>query len=173
MDLRCIGNSIIMTNYMIGEFAKANPAISFVHSSVPVRVKPILHHYRIPKLRATAKFLRPDSIDLKEAGARQCFIATTARFPPSCDINEALDPRARGVPAPWGEQVVELGWDAFRGSGAYVVDCNGILGQKYSFYHDYQPYSPKISSGPRVYKHTMEVFKEADRRNIEQSNDQF
>lgn len=158
---RCANHTIVMNDFMTGEFASRNPEISFVHS-FPGAVNTGLTRELPWWLRAPLKALTPLfslllMVPAHETGQRQLFIATNGIYPPARPVQGTKF--ASGVPAPAGVATLP-GVDKNVGSGGYLVSWNC------------EPTGKKILDEYRekgvskiVWEHTMGIFDRVEKIN--------
>lgn len=82
---KCANHSIVMTDFMLEQFASKNPGISFIHSSPGVVNTPIARELPLwarVGVKLAMPLLKPFTVSLEETGERQLFIATSPMFPP-------------------------------------------------------------------------------------------
>ena len=119
------GHLSSMTTLALESLALEAPDVSFVHDfpgSVKTDLGKDVRTAPIMLFRAYYRVIGPIvNLPYDEAGERQLFFATSARFPPRlCADGDAT----AGVPLPEGVGVAQ-GSDGLEGSGVYTISCDG------------------------------------------------
>lgn len=165
--IRCAAHSIVMNDFMTEEFAKREPAISFIHS-FPGLVNTGVARELPAWIRIPVKALFPlfsaFSVGAEETGARQLFIATSGLYPPAKPFESA--PLASGVPAPQGIKKVMTGSDGKEGSGGYLVNWNNEITGKQDLLKEYH----EKGFGPTAWKHTIGIFERVEKINQQRAS---
>jgi len=131
--LRLRDHASSMMTLALESLAFEAPDVSFVHTFpgyVRTNLSKDVKTVSYSILRATFKVLAPlVTIPLAEAGERQLFFATSARFPARSGVGVVDVAETAGVPVSGngstGGMSVAVGTDARKGSGVYSINSDG------------------------------------------------
>lgn len=147
----CLAHCVIMTDFMVEELAKKYPLTSFSHS-YPGTIKTGIANQLTGPVRLAVKVLyavmTPWILNVRESGERHVFQITSAIYPSRSG--------GVGIPIPEGMGVM-IGSDGTPGSGAYLLDWDGKATGDVEKLRRYRAQN----AGPRIWEHTMAVFKRA------------
>lgn len=150
----CLAHCVVMTDFIIEEFSRRYPNISFSHS-YPGTVKTGIANELSGPVRLAVKVMyavmTPWILNVQESGERHFFQMTSQCYPSAKG--------AVGIPPPEGMDVFKS-MDGTPGGGAYLLDWDGKTTGDESVLGKYR----NMNMGPKVWEHTMEIFKQADER---------
>lgn len=162
-----LAHCTVMTDFMMGEFAKRYPGTSFIHS-YPGTVKTGIANQLSGPIRLAIKVMfavmTPWILNVQESGERHFFQLTSMCYPSrkwqgmSC----RGDSDVPGIPVEARLDVIE-GSDNVRGSGAYLLDWDSKPAGDERVLCKYK----EIDLGPRVWEHTMNAFTQAEEKGQE------
>ncbi|KAH0337340.1 hypothetical protein KCU81_g8145, partial [Aureobasidium melanogenum] len=170
MDLRknytlhaCLSHCVMMTDFMMEEFAKRHPQTSFSHS-YPGTVKSGITNQLTGPIRLGVKVLysvmTPWILNFRESGERHMFQITSSMY-------KAKD-GAAGIPLNGGLDIA-VGMDGQKGSGAYLLDWDGRPAGDMGILARYR----EKNAGPKIWEHTMTAIKKAtSKKRLADDNEQ-
>lgn len=146
---RCLSHCVVMTDFMVEEFAKRYPSTAFSHS-YPGDTKTGFVDMLTGPARLAVKVMYAITarwiLNFEESGERHLFQITSSLYP-------ARDGNG-GLPVPEGLEVV-TGTDGIQGSGGYLLNWDGKVTENAALMRKYR----EQNAGPKVWAHTMEVFR--------------
>ncbi|PLN79458.1 hypothetical protein BDW42DRAFT_172861 [Aspergillus taichungensis] len=142
---RCGWHASLMGNFFLESMAQQNPRTSFVHAYPSGVATGALRELPAGRVLSAvlSPLLRPFMVPLEESGERHLFAATSERYPPKAEGENA-------------ENDIVVGSDGTKGSGCYWVSWDG----------EPFPLNKKIQKTrgqhavEKVVQHTEEVFKQ-------------
>lgn len=155
----CLAHCVIMSDFMVGEFSKRYPEVSFSHS-YPGTVKTGIANELTGPIRLAVKVMyavmTPWILNVQESGERHFFQITSQCYPSRQG--------AVGIPPPDGMSAFQ-GMDGQPGSGAYLLDWDGKSAGDESILSKYRA----MDMGTIVWNHTMAIFAQAAQRHRQRS----
>lgn len=150
----CLAHCVVMTDFMIGEFAKRYPGTSFSHS-YPGTVKTGIANALTGPVRLAVKVMyavmTPWILNVQESGERHLFQITSKCYPSGKG--------GVGVPVPDGLSVMR-GFDGEPGGGAYLLDWDGSSTGDEKVLQKYR----EMGMAKIVWEHTHAIFELAEQR---------
>lgn len=157
----CLAHCVVLSDFMIEEFAKRHPGTAFSHS-YPGTVKTGIATELSGPVRLAVKVLysvlTPWILNVKESGERHFFQMTNACYPAANVDTLKTNPRP-ALPIPEGISVMR-GSDGRLGSGAYLLDWDGKTTGNRALLDKYRA----LDFGKTAWDHTMEMFARAEQR---------
>ncbi|GAB7340300.1 hypothetical protein MBLNU457_6756t1 [Dothideomycetes sp. NU457] len=148
----CLAHCVVMTDFLMEEFARRYPGTAFFHS-YPGTVKTGIAQNLTGPVRLAVKVLyavsSPWIIQVQESGERHLFQTTSTIYPPR---NGGV-----GVPPSDDKLEVTIGSDGERGSGAYLLDWDGQSTGDANLLREHR----QNGLNRIVWEHTQEIFKKA------------
>ena len=148
-----LAHCVVMTDFMMEELSQRHPSISFSHS-YPGTIKTGIANQLSGAVKLAVKVLyavmTPWILNVQESGVRHLFQITSAAYPSRRG--------GVGVPIPDGMEAIK-GMDGVKGSGAYMLDWDGKATSDTTIITKYR----EMNAGPRIWQHTMDIFKQAIR----------
>ncbi|KAI9838860.1 MAG: hypothetical protein M1819_004067 [Sarea resinae] len=149
-------HSATMMTLAMDRFAAENPSISFVHVFPGLVNTPVLSRGLPAPAAIFMKYVGIPILSLfalsyNEAGERELFYATSARYPPAGNRSSAV-----GVVLGPKVEVAE-GCDGAQGTGLYLLDWNGEIAGDEKLLTDFKT----RGLSDTVWAHTLEVFENA------------
>lgn len=150
----CLAHCVLMTDFMVEEFARRFPGTSFSHS-YPGTVKTGLVNELSGPIRLAVKVMyavmTPWVLNVQESGARH-FFQMTSRCYPAADGGVGID-------VPSGLNVMR-GSNGTQGSGAYLLDWDGKPTGDERLLQKYRD----LGFGSTAWDHTFKMFEQVDAR---------
>ena len=147
-----LAHCVLMTDFMMEEFAKRYQNTAFSHS-YPGTIKTGIANQLSGPVRLAVKVLyavmTPWILNVQESGERHVFQITSAVYPSRRG--------GTGVPIPEGMDVMQ-GSDGVKGSGAYLLDWDGKAAGDVKILRKYR----EMNASARILEHTMEIMKQAN-----------
>jgi len=141
-------HSVVMTDLAFEELAKQESSISFVHA-YPGEVKTGFFRSAGTMANIGGKILyallAPWMVGLEESGERHLYAATSAAYPSK--------EGPKGVELQDGVEVAS-GSDGVVGSGAYLLNWDGMITGKMELLREYR----EKGVGQMIWNHTLEIL---------------
>ncbi|KAH0361362.1 hypothetical protein KCU65_g8751, partial [Aureobasidium melanogenum] len=159
----CLSHCVMMTDFMMEEYAKRYPQTSFSHS-YPGTVKSGITNQLTGPIRLGVKVLysvmTPWILNFRESGERHMFQITSSMYKAKSG--------AAGIPVGGGLDIA-IGINGQKGSGAYLLDWDGRPAGDMAILARYR----EKNAGPKIWEHTMTAIKKAtSKKRLADDNEQ-